>query len=87
MFGTYLPLEQKSFDGGGHLGPHVLEDAEDLVLHVLHRVLHEGSDGLAAGVRHQAPFLLLQLACEQCSVIAVVLSAEIYHPHIKNTCI
>ena len=59
---AYLSLEKEPLDGGGHLSAYVLEDAEDLVFHVLHRVLHEGPDGLAAGVRHQTPLLLLQLA-------------------------
>ncbi len=51
--GGDLALEQESFDVGRHLGADLLEDGEDLVLDVLDGVLHEGADGLPAGVRHQ----------------------------------
>ena len=48
-----LTLEEEALNVGRHLGTDVLEDGEDLVLHVLDGVLHEGADGFAAGVRHQ----------------------------------
>ncbi len=51
--GGDLALEEESFDVGCHLGADLLEDGEDLVLDVLDGVLHEGADGLPAGVRHQ----------------------------------
>ncbi len=51
--GGDLALEEEALDVGRHLGADLLEDGEDLVLDVLDGVLHEGADGLPAGVRHQ----------------------------------